>query len=640
MPITAQCDSCFREYRLEDHLAGKKIRCKECGEVIAVPSARRGGSGGGRGRRPRPAARPQRARRDDYEPDDFGDAAPRSRGRSKGGTNKTLMTIGAIIGGVALFGVLGCAGLYFISSMNSGVTIDGPIAEEFKTKYGDDHAITLVVHDVPADDAEAAKKYLLSRIAEQAKAIYQKEKQRADQITGRNKREAENAARDRGDIMYRYREEESKYRSTHTVLAVEDGSTLTFLATPVDDAAAFVSSLKIGSVDSSSGREYHVKASLPDPIPDPEVEGLRKHHGYDRVYQFALTGASGNEEDVKNYVAMHVYLARNEGRFYANTATVMDCIRGARIQAWKSKGNGRYEFTLAPVDKPDQLAAAIDFGVANIDHSRRVINIAAQLPNPVPTIAELTAAREKVIAEQKAIAAAEAARKAEERRIADEKRAADKAIRDADWAKRPRPGETELEWATRIMEADDAFAVPVVLAALVKMEVPEDSKLEVATILGKKFGNHRYPIDKLLPAFKKWCPEEQFEPTLIQWLKADKFGRSVDPIFTELAASKSEAALAAIAGTLESTFVSRKAIPILKSLGPVAEDAVLPGTDHADQQVRTRVYEVLAAIGTTKSVKILKGNIRKESVFMKRKAEDCLRAIEARGDKAPDEPNS
>lgn len=43
MAIQAVCGSCFMEYSVKDSLAGKKIKCKECGEVFRIPEANNGG---------------------------------------------------------------------------------------------------------------------------------------------------------------------------------------------------------------------------------------------------------------------------------------------------------------------------------------------------------------------------------------------------------------------------------------------------------------------------------------------------------------------------------------------------------------------------------------------------------------------
>src|SRR2546423_964423 len=37
MPIKVTCDSCDREYNLADDTAGKRLKCKACGEAFTVP---------------------------------------------------------------------------------------------------------------------------------------------------------------------------------------------------------------------------------------------------------------------------------------------------------------------------------------------------------------------------------------------------------------------------------------------------------------------------------------------------------------------------------------------------------------------------------------------------------------------------
>jgi hypothetical protein len=37
MAIVCQCDECGREYRIRDELAGKRVKCKECGAPISIP---------------------------------------------------------------------------------------------------------------------------------------------------------------------------------------------------------------------------------------------------------------------------------------------------------------------------------------------------------------------------------------------------------------------------------------------------------------------------------------------------------------------------------------------------------------------------------------------------------------------------
>src|SRR5436190_23819674 len=39
MSVLARCEGCDKQYRLDDKFAGRKVRCKACGGVIAVPAA-------------------------------------------------------------------------------------------------------------------------------------------------------------------------------------------------------------------------------------------------------------------------------------------------------------------------------------------------------------------------------------------------------------------------------------------------------------------------------------------------------------------------------------------------------------------------------------------------------------------------
>ncbi len=38
MPITFECDQCRREYRVDESLAGKRVKCKQCSHLLTIPS--------------------------------------------------------------------------------------------------------------------------------------------------------------------------------------------------------------------------------------------------------------------------------------------------------------------------------------------------------------------------------------------------------------------------------------------------------------------------------------------------------------------------------------------------------------------------------------------------------------------------
>lgn len=99
MAIKVTCDSCFMDFSVKDELAGKKIKCKECGEVIRV-LARSGRDTAGR---------------DEFEADDAPAplAAPRSRPAKPKSTQKrpakssfplkwVLLVGGLVFGGLGI----------------------------------------------------------------------------------------------------------------------------------------------------------------------------------------------------------------------------------------------------------------------------------------------------------------------------------------------------------------------------------------------------------------------------------------------------------------------------------------------------------------------------------------------------------
>src|SRR5687768_12994324 len=37
MPIVAECDDCRKRYSVDDRMAGKRVKCKNCGNVFTIP---------------------------------------------------------------------------------------------------------------------------------------------------------------------------------------------------------------------------------------------------------------------------------------------------------------------------------------------------------------------------------------------------------------------------------------------------------------------------------------------------------------------------------------------------------------------------------------------------------------------------
>jgi dienelactone hydrolase len=136
MSLNVSCSGCGQEYRVKDELIGKKIRCKECGTLIAVPS--------------------------ETADDDFADeateeiadplptpsrkkAAPKpvkkKRASSSGGMSTGMKVVLALLAGGAVLGLVCCGGVFWVGStawkqLTAGVEIPaGQSFEQYRTSF-------------------------------------------------------------------------------------------------------------------------------------------------------------------------------------------------------------------------------------------------------------------------------------------------------------------------------------------------------------------------------------------------------------------------------------------------------------------------------------------------------------------------
>jgi len=113
MPIQTQCPHCRTSYTLADNLAGKRVRCRECGDTFPVPADEEPERPGAvQARRPAereddepPPPAPRRRRRRGRDGDE--DWMPRRRGA--GGSALLLGLIGG--GALLVVVVVGCCGV-------------------------------------------------------------------------------------------------------------------------------------------------------------------------------------------------------------------------------------------------------------------------------------------------------------------------------------------------------------------------------------------------------------------------------------------------------------------------------------------------------------------------------------------------
>ena len=113
-------------------------------------------------------------------------------------------------------------------------------------------------------------------------------------------------------------------------------------------------------------------------------------------------------------------------------------------------------------------------------------------------------------------------------------------------------------------------------------------------------------------------------------LKALNHKHSWRSVLAALGRSKDERAVEPLAQLLESFFDQHEASEALRAMGPVAEKAVCERLRHPDHWVRSAACEVLKTIGTPQSLPRLEAIVAAEDFFVKRHAEDAIRAIRAR----------
>ena len=407
MAISTECLVCGRSYNFSDGKAGSSFRCRDCGSVVEVPLA------SGRAMPPRSSSRP----------------ASRRNARK----NKQVVLIVSLVAGFGLLIVLvGVGAIVGMSIAGGGRNADQGIAEgqpgpvdegiapadlsdEEKaarnrayqanlerrrraqgdqhqelllSEFGEDKVVTVVFSGVVGDTADADRD-LNREVFRAAYNIYKERKDEASQQTKKNKdAAAEKALQEHrkqwgkagpGFVRFEYKVVHSDLPYPRVVNGGRKGNTFTYLVGPANNPREFAQQIGVGTVSEIKGREIHIEAQLPTPIPDPDVEELVLRYGSDRVVRVDVRDAEGSPGLVKLYL-QHGTEARKNGD------------EKLSVVALKAHGGGRYEFFVGPVDNSQVFAESIRWATPEeVDAESRQVTIAAQLPDHLPTRAEIQA---------------------------------------------------------------------------------------------------------------------------------------------------------------------------------------------------------------------------------------------------------
>jgi len=463
-----------------------------------------------------------------------------------------------------------------------------------KEKFGQQRIAIVIIDGVPGPEAEADH-YLERKLFKAAYAEYEEGAKNAQAQTEANRKAAEEQAIAQnphgfGVVWYRYKAVRSDVPYPQVSGGPYGAGRHVYYVGPVTDLNAFTSRTKVGNVVSTdpNSRTVTIQSFIPSPIPDIDEEELYIQHGRENVLTVEVTGAAGDPDRVPYYIETQLKEMKD-----GNTLIVV----GPR-----AKGEGQYRVFVAPVKNVEEFAAGITFGsIADLDVQNRRLTIAAKLPDELP----------------RRPTAAELAEKAREEREGDE---------------RPKKGETEVDWAIRVLKKGDAsWSVAKVLKALATMDVDAARLEEVGDALTDWANTSKWAwhnSKELFAAIDTWSTDKTSRYLIS---RLNESGWDKKAVIGVLAKHPSESAARAVAALMTDRQVAIDASAALRDMGPVAEDTVLKLAQDQYASMRIEAYDILRTIGTQKSVSKLKANQSKEKDKAARDAlKSAIEDLEAR----------
>lgn len=472
-----------------------------------------------------------------------------------------------------------------------------------KEKFGAQKIAIIVVDGVPGPEADADH-YLERKIFKAAYADYEAGQKNAQSQTEANRKAAEEKAVSEssgfGMVWYRYKPVYSDVPYPQVSGGRFGEGRHVYYAGPVNDLAAFGARLKVGNVTSTdaNSRTLSIQSFIPTPIPDIDEEELYIQHGKENVLTIDINGAEGEADRVAYYLETQLKESQPG--------------TGLIVVGPRALGAGKFRAFVAPVKDLNDFTTRIAFGsIADLNLDTRRLSINAKIPGDLP----------------RRPTPAEIAEKRREEREADE---------------RPVKGETEIDWAIRVLKkGDDAWSsnIKKVLKALATMDVDQDRLEDVGTALTNWANSSTWAwhnSDDLFPAMDTWSTEKTMR-FLVGKLTDNGWDKG--KILKILANHPSEAAARGAASLMTDRRLATEASSALRDMGPIAEDTVLKLTQDQHASMRVEAYDILRTIGTKKCVPKLKSNITKEKDKATRDAlRSAIEDIEARLATGEDSP--
>jgi len=627
MAIDLQCDGCGKNYRVADQMAGKRIACKNCGQKMAVPE-------------------------DDVELESY-DSPERGasrRKKSKRGNPALAWIIGTAVALVGVMVVVGIAmtgrpnptipgtqvAMPVVMTNGPSTTASGgsgpqppmvspqpvtPVAPVSNPEYEKNvmrqtleraqksvverftpSKMAIVMIDGVGGNETDADHYLERKIFKAVYADYESGQKNAQQMTDSNRKQAEETAMAEQQnqfggfgprtVWYRYKPVLSDVPYPEVKGGSAGGGKFVYYVGPVIDVNQLGERIGIGQVASvdSGSRTVSITAALPVPIPDIDVEEMIIQHGREAVLTLDVTNAVGDLDRVS-------YFLETEVQKIGITSPLT--VVGPHLV-----GPGRYRLTVGPVKDVNNFAAKITFGsIAKLDPSTLTVEIAAQLPEELPLRPS----------------PAEIAEKERKQREGDNN---------------PQEGESEIDWAIRVLKKNeyDPGLLEKITNRLALIPLEEARQDEVAEALIAGVGNswvwHRRT--QYIKAMDAWYNKKIAKQFCIMLANNNPVFDKKD-MLSIMAQHPSEEVAKAAAGLIGDFFTHKEAVAALIEMGPIAEGAVLKYSTDQDNNKRSAAYEILAEIGTKKSVTKLKSNVTKErDAQMKQGLKDVVERLQTR----------